>query len=268
MNADLNSNYHVKKSPANRSFHRNILATIKHESWWLINILLPAHCLLCHTPLLNEAETAFGLCPACKEQCLKQADAVCPICAEPYNSTNTINHVCSHCLSDPPPFVWLKAAGIYTETVAAAIHKFKYQGKPSLSSTLSLCLLKQLKHDIITFNPQTVVAVPLHINRLRQRGYNQSLLIARQISKNLHLPICTTALKRIRHTDAQALLNARQRRDNLRSAFSIGTKLSPQRILLVDDIATTTSTVRACAKLLSQQGHTVAVVTVSRASLT
>jgi len=181
---------------------------------------------------------------------------------------SSTQHLCSRCLNDPPPFIWLKTASVYNDPVAKAVQKFKYQGKTSMAPALAQCILEQLGHDIREFNPQLLVPVPLHITRLRQRGYNQALLISRQLARNLQLPVCVKALQRTSATSSQTTLNAQQRLDNLRNAFAIGMRLPPQRILLVDDVVTTTATARTCSAILQQQGHLVAVVAMGRATLT
>lgn len=244
------------------------ITTLRRELNWLFIQLMPPHCPACHTTLSASNSSATGLCQQCASQCRHQPPASCPRCGEPYTSTNTADHLCIHCLTRPPSFTWLKSAGIYNENTAQIIHRFKYGGKPALAAPLAQCMLEQLAPDIANFKAQLVVPVPLHISRLRQRGYNQSLLLARQMAGKLHLPVCANALERIRPTNPQALLSARQRRDNLHAAFAIRSELPAQRILLVDDIATTTTTARACSDILAKQGHSVAVITFARASLT
>ncbi len=246
---------------------RHTQTTLGTELRWIIDHLLPARCPLCFAPICSDNPSQL-LCPTCTTQLHQSAPSCCPRCAEPYIATCTTPHLCSRCLHQPPAFVWLKAATLYDDNVANAVHQFKYQGKTTLAAALAQCMLQQLGPDILNFQPQLLMPVPLHSSRLRQRGYNQSLLLTRELARQLNLPISINALRRDRSTSSQTQLNAQQRLRNLRNAFSIKDKLSPQRILLIDDVVTTTATARACAKTLCAQGHSVAVVALGRASLT
>lgn len=240
----------------------------KEELFWLSRQLLPPHCQLCRVALTaSNSLTTTSLCIHCTAQCQIAAADCCPICSEPYKTTSTTQHLCSQCLRHPPKFLWLKTAGIYTETMASAMHQYKYHGRPSLAQPLTQCILTQLSSEITDYQPQLIIPVPLHHARLKERGYNQSLLLARHLGKKLQIPVCCKTLIRRHPTNPQSLLNAAQRRNNLRGAFEIGQTIPPKRILLIDDVATTTSTARSCASLLTQHSHTVAVIALGRASL-
>lgn len=151
--------------------------------------------------------------------------------------------------------------------MAQAMNAFKYQGKFLFAKPLAQCIVDQLATEISTYQPDCIIAVPLHRQRLRERGYNQSLLLAQHIGKSLNVAVHRQAIIRTRPTQPQSLLNARQRNTNLHGAFAVNHPLEPQRILLIDDIVTTTSTVRACTSLLVDNGHTVAIAALGRASL-
>ncbi|MBW2187711.1 MAG: ComF family protein [Deltaproteobacteria bacterium] len=128
-------------------------------------------------------------------------------------------------------------------------------------------IVDQLSAEITAYQPDFIIPVPLHRKRLRERGYNQSLLLARQLGKALDIDVLPQVMIRTRPTSPQSLLNASKRHKNLHGAFKINHNLPPQRLILVDDIVTTTSTARACSELLSHHGHTVAVIALGRASL-
>jgi ComF family protein len=255
--------------------------TLIAELKYLANLLMPAYCQICNAPLASKRPNdnsatpstlappaPTNICAKCAHQCQQKPLDACPLCGEPYNATSTNSHLCSRCIQQPPPFIWLKTAGIYNDTIANAIQQFKYHGKTTLATGLAQCMIAQLRADIVDFAPDIIVPVPLHITRLRERGFNQSLLLARHIGKQLTIPVSAMALQRIRPTSSQAQLNAHQRRFNLHGAFAVRQALAPQKILLVDDIVTTSATVRSCAKILYRQGHFVAVIAMGRASLT
>lgn len=151
--------------------------------------------------------------------------------------------------------------------MAQAMNGFKYHGQTILAKPLAQCIVDQLGNDIKNYQPDIILPVPLHRQRLRERGYNQSLLLAQHVGKKFAIQVETQAISRRRSTQAHSLLSASQRHTNLNGAFAIKRTLKPQRILLIDDIVTTTSTARACATLLTKNGHTVAVVALGRASL-
>jgi ComF family protein len=99
-----------------------------------------------------------------------------------------------------------------------------------------------------------IVPVPLHPDRLRSRGYNQSLEVARPIARQMKIPLDTTLLQRIRKTPQQQGLSATERRSNLRNAFALTSRPSELRILLIDDVMTTGETVRECSRTLIAGG--------------
>ncbi len=232
----------------------------------ILKQLLPPACLLCGIKL-NALPGPPYLCPECARACVNQPIAACAICAEPFRSASVISHWCGQCTTSPPPFVWLKAIGLHAEQLQYAVHQLKYANQFQLAEALALLLLSRLRSDIVAFNPQNIIPVPLHPKRLCLRGFNQSLLVARHLGTKLDIPVSTRHLIRTRPTSSQTKLNLAQRHQNILGAFSIDVPLPPRRILLVDDVVTTTATCRECAKVLSHAGHQVAVVALSRASL-
>lgn len=233
---------------------------------YVVKLLLPPACLLCGCSL-NTLQRHPYLCPECARACAKQPDAACLICAEPFQSRSAIPHRCGQCTTSPPPFIWLKTIGLHAEQLQYAVQRLKYAGQFQLAEVLALLLLDRLRTEIISFNPHTIIPVPLHPRRLRTRGFNQSLLVARYVGAELDIPVDISHLIRTRPTSSQTKLNLAQRHENIHGAFSINTSLAPRRILLVDDVVTTSATCRECAKILTRAGHQVAAVALSRASL-
>ena len=115
--------------------------------------------------------------------------------------------------------------------------------------------------------PNIVIPVPLHASRLRSRGFNQSALLAGQVAKQLGVPLLANTLIRLRDTASQAGMNRAERLDNLRNAFAVRkeTRIKNRRVLLVDDIITTSATIRAAASVLTRAGaECVAVAALAR----
>lgn len=226
-------------------------------------LLFPPSCYHCQR--LLAAEEQF-LCHDCQQRCLQQPHYCCPRCDHPLPATSTSDHLCHSCLSDPPPFLWLKTAGIYTDLLSELLQQVKFHGRPGLAAPLGELILEQHLGTLQQFSPHLIIPVPLHRQRLRERGYNQAQLISAHIAKALHIPLATNMLTRHRATQPQPTLTFAQRHTNLHGAFT-AVRHPAQRILLVDDIVTTTATARACSRLLTRHGHQVGVVAVARARL-
>jgi ComF family protein len=131
-------------------------------------------------------------------------------------------------------------------------------------------LLKKLQEEIPCVDelPDCLLPVPLHSSRLRQRGFNQSIEIARVIAKRLQIPIVHDAVIRRRSTESQTGLTAKQRQKNIRGAFDVVGDLAGKHVLIIDDVVTTGSTVNELAKVLKRKGvKRVGVLSIARAPI-
>ncbi len=194
----------------------------------------------------------------------------CPRCGIPFSSKETLSkspqHICGECRVSPPPF------GPYEGTMAEAIHKFKYSKKRSLGSILGGLLYEYLSSSpfssLFTFHSSLLlVPVPLHPERLREREFNQSTLLAKELSKGLSIPMMIDNLFRIRNTRAQIGLEVDERKRNMKGAFSLKKPLSVEgkTVLLIDDVYTTGSTIKECTRVLKKAGaESVYAVTLAR----
>jgi ComF family protein len=192
--------------------------------------------------------------------------ASCPRCALPYPLPAGSDHLCEACLRQPPPFQWVRCLGLYEDGLAEAVQRFKYQGAIGLDRPLARLLADVLSLDRDTFRPHLLVAVPLHRRRLQARGYNQSLLLARELGRRWQVPAPARLLRRIRFTPSQQGLDAAARRRNLKGAFALSRELDGERVLLIDDVLTTGATARECARTLLDGGAgQVAVAVLARA---
>ena len=145
----------------------------------------------------------------------------------------------------------------YEEPASTLIARFKYQGALQHGYVLADLLLQTLRsaYRVDEF-PQLLAPVPLHPMRLRERGFNQALVLARQVGKDIDIPVAADLLARVRHTPAQQGLSARQRRRNLRGAFVLNPDVDIQQlrsIALIDDVVTTMSTLRELARMLRRE---------------
>lgn len=152
-----------------------------------------------------------------------------------------------------PPLTACAATGVYEGTLAAAIQALKYENATDLAAPLGERLVAALAALHWTFD--TIIPVPLHTHRLRQRGYNQSQRLGEHVAEQLHLPFNTSALIRHRNTPAQVGLTRPERRANVQDAFRASApQVSGCSILLIDDVYTTGATLQACATALTTAG--------------
>ena len=183
------------------------------------------------------------------------------ICAVPLSSEYA--RICGTCLTEKPPFSRVISYGIYEGILSEAITQFKFHGLKRFSKILA-------KLVIGPGLPQTdgIIPVPLSLQRLKERGFNQSLLIAKVISKELKTPLFMDNLVKTKDTPPQIGLPAKERQHNLRNAFGVTGDIKDLRLLLVDDVVTTGSTIRECSKVLMKAGaREVVALTLARAGL-
>jgi len=216
------------------------------------DLLLPPACLLCGEKLpLGVLATDF--CPTCRAGFPQPVPARCPVCAVAYRTLTNSFHHCEACLRQPPPFARVHAVGPYAGTLQEAVQRFKYRGQLPLERPLGILLAETLLAGSERL-PELVIPVPLHKNRLRDRGYNQALQLARQVGRRLRVPVAPDLLRRVRATASQQGLDAVARKSNLRGAFAVTAPLTGRHLLLVDDVLTTGATARECASVLRKAG--------------
>lgn len=145
-----------------------------------------------------------------------------------------------------------------------AIHHLKYSSSQDLATPLGEMMVSYWQD--VPLPADVIVPVPLHARRLRERGYNQAALLARELGKGMGLPVLENALVRVRDTSSQVDLSAQKRKENMRGAFHCPDDRSAgKRVLLVDDVYTTGATLEACSLALRQRGvHTVWALTLAR----
>lgn len=171
----------------------------------------------------------------------------CPVCALPTPS----GQVCGACLQHPPDFDRTLAAFSYHFPIDRLLHAFKYSGNLALIDILAKPLA-QLAADHP--KPDFLMPMPLHPGRLKERGFNQSLEIAKPISRWLGIPLIADACQRTRDTPTQAGLKWKERRRNVRGAFACDLDLSGKKIAVLDDVMTTGATLNEISRILKSQG--------------
>jgi ComF family protein len=233
----------------------------------LLDLLFPPLCHCCKVFIPDAGDVL--ICAECLKNITFLVSPLCTSCGTPFSTEDGRDHVCGPCLKHPPRHM-SRSATLYAGPVQELIHRFKYGHKVHLSEPLGLLLAGALAQFRAEAAPGLVVPVPLHRKRLRQRGFNQSQLIAAVLAKKWRLPLEVGNLRRVRWTEPQTSMDAHERRENVIGAFAVkkGRKVEGQRVLLVDDVFTTGSTLRACAEALTEAGAAeVIAVTVARSVL-
>jgi len=237
--------------------------------WWqkagvtLLDFFLPRLCVFCGEVTREEAPAA--VCPACEDKVEWVASPLCPRCGRVFPVPEEADHLCGPCQTDPPPFARARAATLYDEEGPSgqAIKRFKYSRRLDMLPVMHHWLKRPLCLELVQ-EADLLAPVPLHPSRLRQRGFNQALLLAQAFPG---VSLERELLTRQRHTPPQAGLNPKERRNNVKGAFEVPRPglVKGKRILLIDDVFTTGATVKECAQVLRRAGaREVDVLTVAR----
>jgi ComF family protein len=223
----------------NPNLSKRVDAILKAFSWGL---LAPC-CVMCHQPGMPRCD----LCQGCFEA-LHVNQHACRRCAEPLALSAAL---CVGCQQHLPPFQAVVAPFIYQYPINVLIPRFKFHRDLAAGQVLADVFLKKVQNMDL---PQALVPVPLHVSRLRERGFDQALELAKRFSHALKTPLLANALQRIRPTQAQSQLDAKARQKNCRDAFVVEAETLPAHIALVDDVMTTGATAAECANVLLKAG--------------
>lgn len=239
------------------------MALLGDTSGWLLavkNVFLPIFCKACGRRLLTEENGFF--CPMCWESSPRVRRPFCTRCGRAHGGVvgfgTQSNFPCAACREKPNPSIRrVFGAAEYDGAVGEAIRFFKFRDKPRLAGPLAELMCGFAEQEMERDAYDLIVPVPLYRVRERQRGYNQSRLLAQALVHVFPGAALDESLKRIRPTRTQSTLERDDRRANVRGAFAIlGDMCQGKRILLVDDVITTGSTVTECAAALRRAGAT------------
>jgi len=176
--------------------------------------------------------------------------------------------LCGNCLNSAPQYHSLASVFYYQYPLPKLIHKLKFGRKLYLAKSFGYLLSKRVGDQNKPL-PEALIPMPLHYTRQRNRGFNQSMEIARSVSQSLGIPILSSVCQRVRATQAQSTLKAKDRQKNVKNAFSVDHLNGLHHIAIIDDVVTTGSTVDELSKRLYQQGvKIIEVWCICRASLT
>lgn len=219
-----------------------------------LDILYPRHCFDCDKSL-HEVTNSY-ICESCLEMIEATAVRRCIRCGlKSGQGITSTDKGCPECKNTNLGFERSFFVSDNIEPVRTLIHQFKYKKHICLATPLGSLLTDILQQETIV-KIDSIVPVPLHWKKKQERGFNQSELIARKISKKLSIPISTNNLFRARNTLSQTHLSRTQRKKNVKDAFKVkNPELFHQKhVLLIDDVLTTGMTASECAKSLKRAG--------------
>ena len=213
-----------------------------------IDLLFPPACATC-------GKGGQRICATCAQLVTPVPETICIRCGH----VQMVRQVaCAQCqAAGPSPLARVRAAALHTSPLREWIHLLKYKQRPDLAPALARYLAAALAlsdWDECRARIDTVVPVPLHPQRYRERGYNQSELLAAELCRRAGLVLAPNLLERQKETRAQVGLNALERQANVAGAFAARPAAAGQHILLIDDVYTTGATLHACAQALQEAG--------------
>ena len=207
--------------------------------------VLPPHCLLCGL----RSDSGRDLCAACAGDLIRSR-ICCPRCALPLDAPASL---CGECLQSTPPFASAFVPFVYASPLDQLETRFKFGRSLAAGRVLSELWIQAARENPPVL-PQALIPVPLHPARLRERGYNQALELAKPLARAFDISLCNDVLVRTRVTPAQSNLDADARHKNLHGAFAVNATPLPQHVVVFDDVMTTGTTLRECARTLVRAG--------------
>jgi ComF family protein len=235
---------------------------------WLnagLGLLYPEVCQLCRSARATPAESY--VCGDCRAKARFILEPFCDRCGRPYEGAITTRFECANCREMEWHFQSARSAVVARDPVLEAIHRYKYQRAFWFEPFLAELLIRAAQPALAGKNRHTIVPVPLHPAKQREREFNQAERLANRLSAATQIPVNKRLLQRVIPTRTQTQLSRPERQANVRNAFAMrkGQRLNGERIVLVDDVFTTGATTSACARVLAAAGAgEVCVWTVAR----
>lgn len=235
----------------------------------LIDIIYPPRCHICGRFLSADEDrpSSHHLCDNCLADLTPITHPICTACGFPFPASKGQDHLCEICLRKRPWYDLARAPFVYSGPLMEAIQRFKYNSETQLISPLGTLFSSFAREWIPNPKDFLTIPVPLHRRRLRERGFNQSLSLAKVLASELGTPLDYLTLVRKRYTRSQTGLGKEERRKNVKDAFSViyPNIIEDENIVLVDDVFTTGYTLNECARTLKRSGAiTVICLTLAR----
>jgi len=193
----------------------------------------------------------LGLCSDCIGD-LRRTHSLCKRCALPLETIEK-PHVCGNCLREPPPYAFTYSFAEYAPPLDRLIQQLKFHQKLHIARLLGELMALDIQQQALPL-PDLLLPVPLHNQRMRQRGYNQAAEVARILARVLGLTLDIQSCTRSKITREQSGLSAKRRKTNIKGAFQVGSDINARHIAIVDDVMTTGSTVGELSQALLDHG--------------
>ena len=219
----------------------------------IFHFLLPPQCYCCEKFLEDDPQ---GICRDCLSEIHWIGPPICSVCGRPFVSMEGESHLCGDCITKKKYFTMARALGSYEGSLQKAIHRWKYQGKTYFNPLFGEWMTEGLRRYWDPHLFDLLLPVPLHIQRLRERGFNQTLLLVKELSLRTGIPYRRRLLQKKRATVPQVNLDGIEREKEVKGSFYVRKEkdLEGKSILLVDDVYTTGATVNECSKVLLRGG--------------
>lgn len=213
----------------------------------ILNVILPPRCAVCGEVLSIDK----GICDKCIEDIDFLSDSICYRCGQPHSSfiDKKGHKICGNCLAHPRRlFRFSRSACSYDSIAQKLILNLKFHDRTDLASVLAKMMYVAGK-DIFASGVDVIIPVPLHYTRILKRKYNQSALLAKELSRLTGIKVCYNTLIKCKMTRPQVECSGFERLNNVKGAFLLknSEKIKGKRVLLVDDVLTTGSTIKECA---------------------
>lgn len=224
---------------------------------FLTKLMFPGSCPVCGEvePQYITGDGNAYICPACERKLQRVRQPVCLRCGKPLGEGGARREYCLDCVKKKHFFEQGRAVFVYQGAITRSMYRLKYSNRRDYAPVFAKEAYKELGDWIGRIQPQALIPVPLHPMRRRSRGYNQAELIAGALSRLTGIPMEKRLVVRKVNTSPQKKLNEQERKNNLKNAFQMSKNIVQlTKVLLVDDIYTTGSTVDAVAETLMRAG--------------
>ena len=215
----------------------------------LTKLIFKQNCITCAQHIENISPNIHAVCRECLNDLPWQPDSSCPQCG-----LASSGMVCGSCINSPPDFDATRAVFLYAYPIDAMMLRYKYGSMLNLGNTFGEFLTEKVNVEDCLKNIDLIIPMPMHPQRLKERGFNQALEIAKVLTKNCKEKLNYKSVERQTLTPPQASLPLKERVKNIKGAFKVNADLGGKRIAIVDDVMTTGASLNELAKTLKKAG--------------